>query len=38
MNKGSVKYVQGIHFSQLTLAEKTDIETLGRTALYLLIC
>jgi hypothetical protein len=30
MNKNSVKYLQGIKFSQLTVAEKTEIKNLGR--------
>ena len=29
MNKKSVKYLQGINSSQLTLAEKTEIKNLG---------
>jgi hypothetical protein len=32
MNKNSVKYVQVINFTQLTLAEKTDIKNLGRAS------
>jgi hypothetical protein len=29
MNKNSVKYLQGIHFQQITLAKETDIKNLG---------
>jgi hypothetical protein len=29
MNNNSVKYLKGINFSQLTLAEKTEIKNLG---------
>jgi hypothetical protein len=30
MNSNSVKYLQGINFSQLTLAENAEIKNLGR--------
>jgi hypothetical protein len=30
MNKNSVKYLEGIKFSQLTVVEKTEIKNLGR--------
>jgi len=32
MNISSVKYLQGIRFLQLTVAEKTEIRNLGRAA------
>jgi hypothetical protein len=30
MNKSSVKYLQGVKFSHLTVVEKTEIKNLGR--------
>jgi hypothetical protein len=32
MNKNSVKHLQGINYSQLTIAETTEIKNLGRAA------
>jgi hypothetical protein len=37
MYKKSVKYLQGINFSQLTLAKKTEIKNLGRATPDLVI-
>jgi hypothetical protein len=38
MNKNRVKYLHGINFSQLTLAEKTGIKNLGHATSDLVIC
>jgi hypothetical protein len=37
INKNSVKYLQGINFSQLTLTSKTEIKNLGHTTPELVI-
>ena len=37
MKKKSVKYLQGINFSQLTLVENTEIKNLGRATPDLVI-
>jgi hypothetical protein len=37
MYKNNVKYLQGIHFSKFSVAERTEIKNLGRAAPELLI-
>jgi hypothetical protein len=37
MNKNSVKHMQGINFSHLTLSEKTEIKNLDHATPYLVI-